>query len=102
MLAPNGMHVLAGLDKSLNSHNSPELPSIQIYESDGGSLGKHQEGLESDPTSISSCMNIHEILLDNVEKRGIKARYGAKVKSLEEMTAWWCDGERITKRKNLR
>lgn len=104
MLAPNGMRVLAGLglvDKLLNSDNSIELPSLHIYDSDGGLLGKVPGGSRERskyPSVISSRTNIQEILLDDVEKRGIEVRYGAKVKSVEELddgvvVRWWENNE---------
>jgi 2-polyprenyl-6-methoxyphenol hydroxylase-like FAD-dependent oxidoreductase len=89
MLAPNGMRILGGLalaNNLLNSEDSIEVPAIHVYESNGGLLGKIPGTRErfKYPSVMSSRMRIHEVLLEDVERRGIEVKYGAKVKSLEE------------------
>ena len=90
MLAPNGMRILGGLalaNKLLDSEDSIEIPAVHTYESNGSLLGKFPATREryKYPSVMSSRTTIHEILLEDVEKRGIEVRYGAKVKSLKEL-----------------
>ena len=90
MLAPNGMRILGGLGLAntlLNGEDSIEVPAIHVFESNGGLLGKIPGTREryKYPSIMSSRMSIHDVLLKDVEKRGMEVRYGAKVKSLEEL-----------------
>lgn len=90
MFAPNGMHILVGLglaNKILGTDNFIEVPWMHIYDSNGGLLGKAPGGTKErfGHTSVMLLrMRIHEILLEDAEKRGIEVRYGAKVTSLQE------------------
>ena len=92
VLAPNGMRILGGLElanKLLDSEDSIEIPAVHTYESNGGLLGKFPASSARErykyPSVMSSRTTIHEVLLEDVEKRGIEVRYGAKVMSLEEL-----------------
>ena len=88
--APNGMRVLAGLglaDAVIQRHNGIEVPWISMYDSFGSFLGKVPHGTKIRyryPSIMTTRQDIHEVLLEDAEKRGIEVRYGAKVKTLQE------------------
>lgn len=91
MLAPNGMRVLSGLglaNKMLESDSFIQVPSMAIYDSSGGLLGKVPGGSKERfgyPSVMTMRKNVHELLLEDAETRGIEVQYGAKVKSVQEL-----------------
>jgi 2-polyprenyl-6-methoxyphenol hydroxylase-like FAD-dependent oxidoreductase len=88
--SPNGMRILAGLglaDVITQRDYGIEVPSLAMYDSSGGFLGKVPQGSKQrygHPSLMITRQNIHEILLEDAEKRGIEVRYGAKLKGLQE------------------
>lgn len=89
--APNGMCVLAGLglaETIMQRENGIEVPWFFMYDSSGSFLGKIPQG-GKERYGYSSLMTtrceIHEVLLEDAENRGIDVRYGAKVRALEEL-----------------
>jgi 2-polyprenyl-6-methoxyphenol hydroxylase-like FAD-dependent oxidoreductase len=85
------MRVLAGLglaDTIIQRDNAIEVPWFFMYDSSGSFLGKIPQGGKT-RYGYSSLMttrsDIHEVLLEDAEKRGIEVRYGAKVRALQEL-----------------
>jgi 2-polyprenyl-6-methoxyphenol hydroxylase-like FAD-dependent oxidoreductase len=84
------MRVLAGLglaDTIIQRGNGIEVPWIFMYDSSGSFLGKVPQGTKERygyPSLMTTRLDIHEVLLEDAEKRGIEVRYGVKVRSLQE------------------
>jgi len=89
--SPNGMRVLAGLglaDVLIQRDNGIEVPCLSMYDSSGSFLGKVPQGSKErygHPSLMTTRQDIHEVLLEDAEKRGIEVRYGAKVRALQEV-----------------
>jgi 2-polyprenyl-6-methoxyphenol hydroxylase-like FAD-dependent oxidoreductase len=89
--SPNGIRVLAGLglEDTINQRNNGiEVPSISMYDSSGSFLGKVPHGSKQrygHSSLMTTRLEIHEVLLEDAEKRGIEVRYGAKVNKLQEL-----------------
>ncbi|KAF8845299.1 FAD/NAD(P)-binding domain-containing protein [Paxillus ammoniavirescens] len=90
MLAPNGMHVLNGLDlahKLLQRDSGIQVPCITINDSAGGLIGKVPHG-SVERYGFASTMvmrwDIHEVLLDEVERKCLNVRWNAQVNATEE------------------
>ena len=88
--SPNGMAILSGLglaDTIIQRDNGIEVPAISMYDSSGSFLGKVPHGSKERygyPSLMTTRWDIHEVLLEDAEKRGIEVRYGAKVRALQE------------------
>jgi 2-polyprenyl-6-methoxyphenol hydroxylase-like FAD-dependent oxidoreductase len=88
-LSPNGMRVFAGLglaDTIMQRDNAIEVPWFFMYDSSRNYLGKVPQGgkIRYGYSSIMTTRtDIHEVLLEDADKRGIEVRYGAKVKALQ-------------------
>ncbi|KAF9229544.1 FAD/NAD(P)-binding domain-containing protein [Gyrodon lividus] len=90
MLAPNGMHVLNGLDlahKLLQRDSGVHIPWITINDSAGGLIGKLPYG-SGERYGFASTMvmrwDIHDVLLNNVEKNCLDIKWDAQVNATEE------------------
>jgi 2-polyprenyl-6-methoxyphenol hydroxylase-like FAD-dependent oxidoreductase len=85
------MRVLAGLglaDTIIRRDNGIETPWISMYDSSGSLLGTVPHGTKEQygyPSLMTTRLDIHEVLLEDAEKRGIEVRYGAKVTALHEL-----------------
>ena len=83
------MRVLAGLglaDTIMQRDNAIEVPWFFMYDSSRNYLGKVPQGgkIRYGYSSIMTTRtDIHEVLLEDADKRGIEVRYGAKVKALQ-------------------
>ncbi|KAH0838494.1 FAD/NAD(P)-binding domain-containing protein [Lanmaoa asiatica] len=90
MLAPNGMHVLNGLDLArtlLQRDSGVQVPWMTINDSAGGLIGKVPQGSEKRYGFASTMVmrsDLHDILLDEVEKKRLHVKWGAHVQSIEE------------------
>lgn len=90
MLAPNGMHVLNGLDLArtlLQRDSGIQVPWITINDSAGGLIGKVPQGSEERYGFASTMVmrsDLHDVLLDQVEKNRLDIKWGAQVQSIEE------------------
>lgn len=90
MLAPNGMHILSGLGLAhtlLQRDSGVQVPWITINDSAGGHIGKVPQG-SKERYGIASTMvmrsDLHDVLLDEVEKKRVDIRWSAQVQSIEE------------------
>ncbi|KAF8559303.1 FAD/NAD(P)-binding domain-containing protein [Imleria badia] len=90
MLAPNGMHVLSGLgvaDTLLQRDSGVQVPWITINDSAGGRIGKVPQGSKERYGFASTMVmrsDLHDVLLDEVEKERVDVRWRAQVQSIEE------------------
>lgn len=90
MLAPNGMHVLNGLDLArtlLERGSGAQVPWMTIKDSGGGHIGNIPQGSEERYGFASTMVmrsDLHDVLLDEVEKKRLDIRWGAQVQSVEE------------------
>jgi 2-polyprenyl-6-methoxyphenol hydroxylase-like FAD-dependent oxidoreductase len=90
MLAPNGMHVLNGLDLArtlLQRDSGVQVPWITINDSAGGLIGNVPQGSEERYGFASTMVmrsDLHDVLLDEVEKKRLDLKWGAQVESIEE------------------
>lgn len=90
MLAPNGMHVLNGLGLArmlLQRNNGVQVPWITINDSAGGFIGKVPQGSKERYGFASNMVmrsDLHDVLLDEVEKKRLHVKWGARVQSIEE------------------
>jgi len=90
MLASNGMHVLNGLDLAhtlLQRDSSVQVPWMTVNDSAGGHIGKVPQGSEERYGFASTMVmrsDLHDVLLDEVEKRRLNVKWGARVQSIKE------------------
>lgn len=90
MLAPNGMHVLNGLDLArtlLQRDSGVQVPWITFNDSAGGLIGKVPQGSEERYGFASTMVmrsDLYDVLLDEVEKKRLDLKWGAQVQSVEE------------------
>lgn len=90
MLAPNGMHVLNGLGLAhtlLQRDSGVQVRSMTINDYAGGHIGNVPQGSEERYGFASNMVmrsDIHDVLLDEVEKRQLDVKWGAQVQSIEE------------------
>ncbi|KIJ68637.1 hypothetical protein HYDPIDRAFT_106862 [Hydnomerulius pinastri MD-312] len=90
MLGPNGMHVLNGLglaDKLLQRDTGVQVPWLTMTDSAGGLIGRVPQGSKERYGFASTMImrwDIHEVLLDEVEKNRLDLRWGAQVDAIEE------------------
>ena len=112
MLAPNGMHVLNGLGLAhtlLQRDSGVQTPWITINDSAGGLLGKVPQGSEERHEFTSNMVmraDLHDVLLDQVEEKGLDIRWDARVRSIEEfddgvLVHWVQNGQSHEKKVDL-
>lgn len=103
LLASNGMHVLNGLDLAhtlLEQDSGVQVPWITINDSAGGLIGRVPHGSEERYGFASTMVmrsDLHDVLLDQVEKKRLHIKWGAQVQSIEEsddgvLVRWVRDG----------
>ncbi|KAF8446163.1 FAD/NAD(P)-binding domain-containing protein [Boletus edulis BED1] len=103
MLAPNGMHVLGGLGLArtlLQRDSGVQVPWITINDSAGGHIGKVPQGSEERYGFASTMVmrsDLHDVLLDEVERKRLDVKWNAQVQSIEEsddgvLVRWIQDG----------
>ncbi|KAF9243900.1 FAD/NAD(P)-binding domain-containing protein [Melanogaster broomeanus] len=90
MLAPNGMNVMNGLDlahKLLQRDTGVQVPWLTINDSAGGLIGNVPQG-SVERYGFASTMimrwDIHEVLLDEVERNSLDIRWNAHLDATEE------------------
>jgi len=90
MLAPNGIHVLNGLDLArtlLERDSGAQVPWMTIKDSGGGHIGNIPQGSEERYGFASTMVmrsDLHDVLLDEIERKRLDIRWGAQVQSIEE------------------
>lgn len=112
MLAPNGMHVLYALDLArtlLERDSGVQVPWITINDSAGGLIGKVPQGSQKRYGFASTMVmraDLHDVLLDEVERQRLHVKWGAQVQSIEEsddgvLVRWNQNGESQEKKVDL-
>lgn len=112
MLGPNGMNVLQGLglaDKLLQRESGLQVSHISINDGDGRLIGRVPQGSVERHGFLSTVIlrwDIHEVLLDEVERKGLDMRWNSRVQSVDEsdsgvLVHWSEAGEMKEKKADL-
>ena len=112
MLGPNGMNVLQGLglaDKLLQRESGLEVSHITINDGAGQLIGRVPQGCVERHGFASTAIlrwDIHEVLLDEVERKGLDMRWNSRVESVDEsdsgvLIRWSEAGEKRERKADL-
>lgn len=109
MLGPNGMNVLQGLglaDKLLQRDSGLQVSHITFNDDNGQLIGHVPQGSVERHGFLSTVIlrwDIHEVLLDEVERKGLDMRWNSRVQSADEsdsgVLVHWSEAGEMKERK---
>ncbi|KAL4069466.1 FAD/NAD(P)-binding domain-containing protein [Scleroderma citrinum] len=112
MIGSNGMNVLQGLglaEKLLQRESGLQVSHITIMDGSGGLIGRVPQGCVERHGFASTAIlrwDIHEVLLDDVDQKGLDMRWNSRIESVDEfddsvLVRWIEAGEKKEKEVDL-